>query len=60
MQLSSKSETSVAIKSPKVGQQLISVFVEYFCFKLLMNLFVVLNCNNKKILSARQANCHQH
>jgi hypothetical protein len=27
---------------------------------LLMNLFVVLSCNNKKILSARQANCYQH
>jgi|TARA_B110000503_G_C7100059_1_gene393363 hypothetical protein len=60
MQLWSKSETSVAIKSPKVGQQSFSIVVEYFCFKLLMGLLVVLDRKAKSILSARKANRHQH
>ncbi|MFT6283866.1 MAG: hypothetical protein ACJAXM_000325 [Arenicella sp.] len=60
MQLWNQSETSVAIKSPKIGQQPFSVVVEYFCFELLMDLLDVLDLKAKSILFKRQTNCQQH
>jgi len=60
MRLCKQLDTSVAIKSPKVGQQPLSVVVEYFCFKLLINLITVLDSKAKSSLSVKQTNRQQH